>query len=113
MVTKMNLKLYKDNLLEQEHKDINCMYQNNNVSFLLNDCKMILNKHIFLRENNDFKFNINLNTKTCTILLKEQGKEFDIPIEQVSFSQQDKNMILAYKTASDDKSTKIVIELSD
>ena len=60
MVTKMNLKLYKDNLLEQEHKDINCMYQNNNVSFLLNDCKMILNKHIFLRENNDFKFNINL-----------------------------------------------------
>ncbi len=113
MITKMNLKLYKNNLLDQEYKNINCMYQNSNISFLLNDCKMILNKHIFLRENNEFKFNINLQTKTCTILLKEHNKEFDIPIEQVSFSQKDNIMVLSYKTESDDKSTKMVIELSD
>lgn len=110
MLRTINMKLYKDNKLEFEEKNIRCIEQFGNYSFKLKDSKMVLNDRLFLRENNDFKFKINIKDKTSEYLLKEKNLNYDIKVEKIEYQKNQDNITIIYKIETDNQETKIVLE---
>lgn len=113
MVVNINLKLFKDNRKELEYQNINALKTNNFLSFFIDDVKTTINTNFFIRENNEYKFLLDIKNKKCTYLFKEKNMEFDIFVEKVKFFESSKQLTLFYKIESDESETKIKIELEN
>lgn len=105
----ITLNLYKERRLMYTYKDINALVNNSTYSFIIEGVKTILNSEEFTRENNEFRFNIDIKNKQATYLLKEQNTLFDIDVEKINFKKENNNIILEYKISSDEESFKLEI----
>lgn len=103
----ITLNLYKERRLEMSYKDINALVNNSTYSFIIDGIKTTLNDEEFTRENNEFKFNLDIKNKKATYLLKEQNTLFDIDVEKIDFKKVNNNIILEYKISSDESELKI------
>lgn len=103
----ITLNLYKERRLEISYKDINALVNNSTYSFVIEGIKTTLNSEEFTRENNEFKFNLDIKNKKATYLLKEQNTLFDIDVEKINLKKENNNIILEYKISSDESELKI------
>lgn len=106
----ISLKLYKDNNLENEYQDIKTLY-NKSYIFVIDNIKTIIDEEKFIRENDEFKFHLDIKNKQATYLLKEQKMLFDIKVEKISYKNENDIIILEYRISSDESNIKIKIEV--
>lgn len=107
----ISLNLYRERRLEMSYKDVNALVNDSTYSFIIDGIKTTLNNEEFTRENNEFKFNLDIKNKKATYLLKEKNTLFDIDVEKIDFKKENNNIILEYKISSDE--SKLKIELID
>lgn len=106
----ITLKLYKDNKLENEYQNIKTLY-NKSYIFVIDNIKTTIDENKFVRENNEFKFYLDIKNKQATYLLKEQNLLFDIKVEKISYKNENDIIILEYRISSDESNIKINIEV--
>ncbi len=107
----LNLRLYKAKKIENEYLNIKSLYTNDTYTFKIDGVKTSINKKMFIRENNEFKFSLNLITKEGLYLLKENDMLFDIEVLKLSSKFTDNNIILEYRLSSDEDIIKIEIDI--
>ena len=110
MIKLVNIMLYKDNKLEQKYLKIKTLFNNDSYIFHIDDIKTSINKNFFKRENNEFLFKLNIESKEASYFLKENNINLDIDVEKVLYIEENNTIILEYKISSDDSVFKIVIE---
>lgn len=109
----ITLNLFKERRLEQEYKDIKAIEKDSKYIFSLDGVKTIISTTRFTRENNEFKFELDIKERKCTYYLKEKNMSFDIDVEKVMYKKEDNNIILEYKISSDEETFKIEIKIED
>lgn len=109
----INLNLFKENRLEQEYKDIKAIEKESEYILSLDGVKTIIGATRFIRENNEFKFELDIKERKCTYYLKEKNMSFDIEVEKVMYKKENNNIILEYKISSDEETFKIEIKIKD
>ncbi len=110
MIKMINIRLYKGNNVEYEKENIKSIIKDGSISFIIDDIKTNLNKEYFIRENNDYKFIIDINKKESLYTLKQQNMSFDIEVQNVFYKEDKKNITLEYKISTEDEFFKLVIE---
>ena len=113
MKKNITLNLFKENRLEKEYKDIKAIEKDSEYIFSLDGVKTIISTTRFTRENNEFKFELDIKERKCTYYLKEKNMSFDIDVEKVMYKKEDNNIILEYKISSDEETFKIEIKIED
>ena len=109
----ITLKLFKENRLETEYKDIKSIKKDSEYILSLDGIKTVLGPTRFTRETEEYKFNLNIKERKCTYLLKEKNLSFDIDVEKVVYKKEKDTIILEYKISSDEENFKIVINEKD
>lgn len=102
--------LYKNNrnIYEQEFNNENqALYEFNMLDF-----KTILDikQETFIRENNEYKFFLDIKNKACLITLKQENLTFDILVEEVNLLVLNNKIVLEYFIETDEERTKIIIK---
>lgn len=110
MIKNINVSLYKNNRREMNYNNIKAIHRDNSYSFIMDEIKMFINNDLLTRENNEFKFRLDIANKTASYLLKEKNMLFDIEVEKVIITNEDNKIILEYKISSDEEEFKIIIE---
>lgn len=103
----ITLNLYKERRLEASYNDIFALVNNSTYSFIIENVKTTLNSEELIRENNEFRFNLDIKNKQATYLLKEQNTVLDIDVEKINFKKENNNIILEYKISSDEEEFKL------
>ena len=105
------LQLTKNDQIICEKKLKNCSNKKNLLKFdLLNYTTIFdLTRQIFIRENADFKFTLDISNKKCTILLKKEDLEVPVNVESCEFISNFNIITLEYIIESEDVKNKIVI----
>ncbi len=103
----ISLNLYKDNKLETSYNKINAIYQNNTYTFIIDEVKTSISNNLFIRENNEFKFTLDILNKESTYLLKNNNMLFDVDIINLSSKNENNNIILEYRLSSNENDMKI------
>lgn len=109
----ITLNLFKERRLEQEYKDIKAIEKDSEYILSLDGVKTIIGETRFIRENNEFKFELDIKERKCTYYLKEKNMSFDIEVEKVMYKKENNNIILEYKISSDEETFKIEIKIKD
>ncbi|MGN1337588.1 MAG: hypothetical protein ACI4WW_03850 [Candidatus Coprovivens sp.] len=106
----ISLKLYNDNILNKEYKDINAIFINDRYSMILEDVKTSLDRDFFIRESEEYKFVLNIKEKKALYTLKMTNTIFDIEVEKIIYKKEKNTIKLEYKISSEEGTLKIVIE---
>ena len=109
MKKNINIKLYKDDILTNEYKHINSYY-NDNVSFTTDNIHSKITNTSFIRENEEYKFNVNLIKKTAYFLLKEKNVKLIIKVFESYIKRTNNKIEIRYKIETEESTTKIIIE---
>ena len=109
----ITLNLFKADRLENEYKDIKAIEKDGEYIFSLNGVKTVLNSTRFTRETEEYKFNLDIDERKATYLLKEKNMSFDIDVEKVVYKKEKNTIILEYKISSDEETFKIEINEED
>ncbi|MGN1370708.1 MAG: hypothetical protein ACI4XM_00295 [Candidatus Coprovivens sp.] len=109
----IDLYLYKEYRLDKEFKDIVAIEKNLEYIFLLDGIKTVVGPTRFVRETEEYKFELNIKAKTGLYLLKSQNMNFDIEVEKIMYKKDNNNIILEYKISSDEENFKIELLIKD
>jgi len=112
MAKKYTIKLLKDNLLEKEYKDINCL-ENNDLYFFTESIKNTIGKDYFIRENEEFKFYLDFSKKESTYLLKEKNLLFEIKVNKAEIIKKDNKIDIIYQIETSEEEIKISMVKQD
>ena len=107
----ISLKLYKDKKLANSYHNIKSLYNNNTYTFIIEDIKTSISDKYFIRENNEFKFTLDIIKKEGLYLLKENNMLFDIDVLNLSSKMNDNNIILEYRLSSDESDIKVEMNI--
>ncbi len=111
MTTIIDLKLYKNDQLIKEYKEIKALEKEDTILFFIEDVKTSVSKKEFIRENKEYQFKIDFRTNTCTYLLKENNTLFDINVEKKTSYKKDQNKItIIYKIETEEELIRVEIE---
>lgn len=106
----INITLYKNTRLELEAKEIAAFCGDNKYTFFIDDVKTELSNSVFIRENKEYLFELDIKNKKCTYLLKPNNLTFDIDVEKISYEKNGNEIRLTYKITSDEEEIKIILE---
>ena len=67
----------------------------------------------FTRENEEYKFCLDIQESKGSYLLKDKNISFDIDVEKVEYKKEKNNIILEYKISIDEETFKIIINEED
>lgn len=74
----------------------------------------ITDRLVFIRESEDYYFELNISEKpTCKLLLKKENKEFIISVDNASYYENDKYTDIKYKLETDTDEHHIILEIGD
>ena len=104
---KATLCLYKNEKLLKKYENINIISKDNRHSLIIDDTKTIISKDNIIRENNEYRFELDITNKKATYLLKDKNAMFDIDVERISYNNEKNITIIDYKISSDNENTKI------
>ena len=62
---------------------------------------------------NEYKFNLDIEERKATYLLKEKNMSFDIDVEKIEYKKENNKIVLEYKISSDEETFKIEINEED
>lgn len=114
----INLKLIKDKEIIIDEKNLNCTKEINdnnektlqfNMHSVDNIIKISKEKIIYIRENEEFRFELNSIEKNATYLLKEQDLLLDIKVEKINYEIEENKMTFIYQLESDESVNKVEI----
>jgi len=105
----INIKIYKNNKLENEYNHINAIISNK-IIFTIDKIKTIIDEKSLIRENEEFEFILNFIDKKASYKLKEHNYLLDIIVEKCDINKADNIITIIYKLESDEKETKIIIK---
>ena len=106
----INISLYKNKRLELEQKELVAFYSDNKYTFFIDNIKTILSDSVLIRENNEYLFNLDINEKKCTYLLKPNNVTFDIDVEEILYKKEKNEIRLIYKITSDEEVIELLVE---
>lgn len=109
----ITLNLFKECRLENEYKDIKAILNDGEYIFSLDGVKTVLSPTRFTRETNEYKFNLDIEERKATYLLKEKNMSFDIDVEKIEYKKENNKIVLEYKISSDEETFKIEINEED
>ena len=116
-MSSVNMKLYKDNDIFYSLENIESSFEDNILKFNAEntDNEFNLNDYgcIFTRENDEFRFILNLIDETSTFLLKETDTLLDVKVERCNFKRKNDEIIIEYQLETDDALNKIHIEIGE
>lgn len=111
-IIKINWSLYNENKLIIEKKGIVCSSSDNNVINFIDDTNTYnivdLNNETFIRENQEFLFEINFRNSTFIYILKEKNIKLENSIK-CYLDKNNKNIELKYNLDEEEK--KIIIQI--
>lgn len=112
----MQFKKFSLTFFKNEEKILESVYENqdsvdNSLKFTMMDYETMLNLEdkLFTRENEDFKFTLDILNENCTILLKKEEMTLDINVDFCELKVLHNQIVLEYIIESDDAKNKIVI----
>ncbi len=109
----ITLNLYKERRLQEEYKGIKAIEKDGEYIFSLDGVKTIIGSTRFIRENDDYKFTLDIEERKCLYFLKSQNMSFDIEVEKLMYKNENNIIILEYKISSDEEEFKIEINVED
>ena len=109
MIKKYNIYLYKDNKLEKSYKNIKGINKEKKISLILDEIKTIIKENELIRENDEFKFNIDLIAKTSNYLLKQTNIIYDIEVIDSNIIRKEKEIIIKYRIETNEEEIQIRI----
>ena len=113
----INFKLYKDNEKYYDLKDIDAFFEDNIIKFLIEDINMSFELQeygcIFTRENDEFRFILDVIEQQATYLLKETNTLLDIIVERCNFKRRKDIIVIEYQLETDDCINKIELEIGE
>ncbi len=104
---KATLCLFKNDELLKKYEDINVISNDNRHSLIIDNVKTIISKENIVRENNEYRFDMDIIKKKATYLLKEKNTLFDIEVEELNYIDDKTKTIIEYKISSDEEKTRI------
>ncbi len=110
MKKNINLKLYNNNKIQKEYKNIISIHKDNTYNMILDDVKTTLSENKFKRETEEYLFELDIKNKTALYTLKNNNLSFDIEVEKIMYNDTESNIILEYKISSEEGLLKILIE---
>lgn len=115
MSGKLNLKLYGNNTIIFNAENVNYIFDNSELNFSINkekyNIKTSLNNNIFIKENDESIFTLDISNKECNYLLKEINKSFDINVLDSLFIEENNLIKITYELESNEQKNIIEIEL--
>ena len=111
MKKRIDLKLYKNNKIEQEYYNKTCIENDNNYTFIIDNVTTKISNTNFIRETSDYFFNLDIIKKSCLYILKTNNLEFDIEVKKVNYYQNENKIILDYEINTDEEPFKIEINI--
>ena len=112
MIKRYNIRLYNEDKLDKEYLNIKCIYNNNNISFILDGIKTIITENELIRENEEYKFYLNFHDKKSEYYLKTHKLKYNINVEHTSRKINKKEIIIKYKIEYNEELITIIIEES-
>ena len=107
----INWRLLNDKKIVKNFENVECEFNNKILEFkendnALNKVDLINNKYI--RDTDEFSFQIDFNKKECHYILKELDKSFSMPIDG-EITKEDNKITLKYSL--DDEEKQIIIQI--
>jgi len=112
MIKTISLKIYQNDKMIESAESIRCINRDSYIVFNHNDVTNKINKDKYIRENNDYQIEFDINEKKGLLLLKKEQLKFDLPIDKLSY-QEDNKIILISKLKDDKDTTKLEIEIKE
>lgn len=110
MKKKICIKLYRNNKLDKEYKDVIGLEINKGLTFFLDEIKTTITEEELIRENKEYAFKLNFIKNECTYYLKENNMLFTIKVLEKSFYLQKENSIMIkYHIETEEEPLKIEI----
>ncbi len=118
MNNSLSIKLYKNNDLCLNQKEVNYNLSDNRYKFILDDVQNSIligeEQLVLVRDNQEYNLKLTINKNgqhTCEYLLKELDCYVDIMVDSAEFSFTDDFLEIYYQLETDDAFTKIEIKL--
>ena len=109
MIKKYNVYLYKNHKLDKSYNNIKGLTKDKNITLILDDIKTIINENELIRENDEFKFSINLLKKESKYLLKSHNLLYEIEVTEAYIKRKGKEVEIKYKIETSEELIKINI----
>lgn len=109
MIKKYNIYLFKNEELEKEYKEIKTIDKDGKIIFKIDDIKTTINKDEIIRENNEYKFYLNIPKKNSYYILKSHNLSYDITVEKAQIKRINNEIIINYKIETNDEEITIKI----
>lgn len=110
---KLDIFLYKGDILVKEGKNLEVEYNNNTYCFLFDVLTQIEQNNdnlILKRMDDDYEFTLHIKDESlCNIFLKKENVSFNINVENASYNQENDKLIIKYKIETDDEENKVII----
>ena len=103
MIKKYNIYLYKNKKIDKIYNDIKGLEKDNKILLILDDIKTIISNNELVRENNEFKFSIDLNKKSSKYLLKSHNKTYEINVHESSIKRKKEEIEIKYKIETNEE----------
>lgn len=98
---KINLKLYKNDDLILDYKNIPCI-KSNNTSFILNKDKYIISNLAFTKITESEKIILDFKTEKCIIELLENNNKLNLDIKLIEYKDSSTNIDILYKIETEE-----------
>ena len=90
MKKNITLNLFKERRLEQEYKGIKAILKDSEYIFSLDAVKTVISPTRFTRENEEYKFCLDIQESKGSYLLKDKNISFDIEVEKIMYKKEKK-----------------------
>ena len=113
MIKTISLKIYQNDKMIESQESIRCINRDSYIVFNHNDVTNKINKDKYIRENNDYQIEFDINEKNGLLLLKKEQLKFDLPIDKLSYQEEVNKITLISKLKDDKDTTKLEIEIKE
>ena len=112
MKKNMHIKLVNDNNIILE-EDLIYLSNNNTITFFIDNIKntINLNEQLFIRENEEYTFTLDILNKKSTLLLKKENYLLHLKVDYAILLTNQNNYEISYHLESQENDTLIILEL--
>ncbi len=114
MEISLNVKFFKGDRLVFTKK-VHANYDDKIITFWLDEMlnKIDIEKQLFMRENDDYKFFLDFFNKSCILTLKKENYSLDIMVDRCDFKVLNQKIVIDYLIDTDDSNIGLELEWND
>lgn len=107
-MNKINFKLEKNKEILINENNINCILQNNKLTFIIDGIKYSYDNNIFTKETKEESISLDLINNNCLITLKKENLHLNLNIEVIENKKQDNIISIKYKIETEENILNII-----